>query len=411
MAETTRRRVVIVGGGFAGLAAARALQDGLDVTLVDRKPHFDFLPNVHEIVSGLKKPKTVRLPLDRMARDLGQGFLQDEVEAIDPQGRLVITPSRRIPYDALILAPGGRPASRGVPGVEAHAHIFHSAEDAARIEDRLQVLAGLPGRRDVTIVGGGFTGVEVLGEVLRKYRKKQRLHVRLVDSGRRLMRDWPKVLHRRVKKLAERHDVELLLETRVAQVDADQVTLTSGRSLPSHLTIWTGGASAPRFLERSGLPLGPSGWVDVDATLSSRHFADVFVAGDASAPPKSVPKQGAEALRQGGRAAKNVKRFFRGRPLKPFRVEKDPLLVTFGDLSSFMLLEDDTVIEGPALAAGREFMFQETMAALDDAAGRRSVRRLAKRMRVSEEELGWTRSFFPFVAAGQLAGIRVHPGD
>jgi NADH:quinone reductase (non-electrogenic) len=409
MTLAPRRRVVIVGGGFAGLAAARALQDGLDVTLVDRKPHFDFLPNVHEIVSGLKKPNTVRLPLDRMARDLGQGFVQAEVEAIDPQRRLVITSWRQIPYDALILAPGGRPATRGVPGVEAHAHIFHSAADAAGIEGRLQVLAGLPGRHDVTIVGGGFTGVEVLGEVLRKYRRKQRLNVRLIDSGRRLMRDWPKVLHRRVKKLAERHGVELLLETRVAQVEVDGVALTSGRSLPSHLTIWTGGASAPAFLEKAGLAVGPSGWVNVDGTLSSRQFPEVFVAGDAAEPPRRVPKQGAEALRQGGRAAKNVKRLFKGRPLKPFRVEKDPLLVTFGDLSSFMLLEDDTVIEGRALAAGREFMFQETMATLDDAAGQRSVRRIAKRMRVSERELGWTRSLSPFVAFDQLFGVRVHP--
>jgi len=200
---STKQRVVIVGGGFAGIGAARALPDGPEVTLIDRKPNFEFLPNIHEIVSGLKKPNTVGLSHERMARDLDQTFVQDEVTAIDPVQRTVITSSQRIPYDALVLAPGGCPAADGVAGAETHAHFFRSADDAERVRRRLDVLAGLPGGSHVTIVGGGFTGVEVLGEILRKYRKRRTLRVRLIDSGRRLMGDWPKVLHRRVKKIAD----------------------------------------------------------------------------------------------------------------------------------------------------------------------------------------------------------------
>jgi NADH dehydrogenase len=402
---------VIVGGGFAGVGAARALPDGPQVTLIDRKANFEFLPNIHEIVSGLKKPGTVGLSHERMARDLEQTFVQDEVTAIDSAQRIVITSSQRIRYDALILAPGGRPAADGVAGAEMHACFFRSADDAERIRRRLDVLAGLPGGSDVTIVGGGFTGVEVLGEILRKYRKRRRLRVRLIESGRRLMGDWPKVLHRRVKKIAERHDVELRLETRVAQVEGDHVTLTTGPSLPSHLTIWTAGARAPRFLESAGLAIGASGWADVDDRLASRRFPGVFVAGDAAQLPKRVRKQGAEALRLGERAAKNAKRFLAGRDLKPFRKDDLPLLVTFGDLSAFVLLEDDTVLEGQALAAGREFVFQESMATLDDVSGRRSLRRLAKRLRAGEEKLGWRRSLFPFNAIDQLLGLRIHFGS
>jgi NADH dehydrogenase len=402
---------VIVGGGFAGVGAARALPDGPQVTLIDRKANFEFLPNIHEIVSGLKKPGTVGLSHERMARDLEQTFVQDEVTAIDSAQRIVITSSQRIRYDALILAPGGRPAADGVAGAEMHACFFRSADDAERVRRRLDVLAGLPGGGDVSIVGGGFTGVEVLGEILRKYRKRRRLRVRLIESGRRLMGDWPKVLHRRVKKIAERHDVELRLETRVAQVEGDHVTLTTGPSLPSHLTIWTAGARAPRFLESAGLAIGASGWADVDDRLASRRFPGVFVAGDAAQLPKRVRKQGAEALRLGERAAKNAKRFLAGRDLKPFRKDDLPLLVTFGDLSAFVLLEDDTVLEGQALAAGREFVFQESMATLDDVSGRRSLRRLAKRLRAGEEKLGWRRSLFPFNAIDQLLGLRIHFGS
>jgi len=403
-----KQRIVIVGGGFAGIGAARALADGPQVTLIDRKPSFEFLPNIHEIVSGLKKPSTVGLSHERMARDLDQTFVRDEVTAIDPAQRTVVTSSQRIPYDALILAPGGCPAADGVAGAETHAHFFRSADDAERVRRRLDVLAALPGESHVAIVGGGFTGVEVLGEILREHRKRRTLRVRLIESDRRLMGDWPKVLHRRVKKIAERHGVELRLGTRVAQVEADHVILTTGQSLPSQLTIWTAGARGPRLLESAGLATGASGWADVDERLASRRFPEVFVAGDAAHLPTRVRKQGAEALRLGERAAKNAKRLLAGRELKKFRKDELPLLVTFGDLSAFVLLEDDTVLEGHALAAGREFVFQESMATLDDVSGPGSLRRLAKRLRAGEEELGWTRSLFPFEALDQLLGLRIH---
>jgi hypothetical protein len=82
--------------------------------------------------------------------------------------------------------------------------------------------------------------------------------------------------------------------------------------------------------------------------------------------------------------------------------------VTFGDLSAFVLFEDDTVLEGQALAAGREIVFQESMATLDDASGPRSLRRLAKRLRAGEEKLKWRRSLFPFEALDHLMGLRIH---
>ncbi|HEV7500517.1 MAG TPA: FAD-dependent oxidoreductase, partial [Vicinamibacteria bacterium] len=128
MRGAQEQRIVIVGGGFAGVGAARALDDRPGVTLIDRKPNFEFLPNIHEIVSGLKKPKRVGLSHERMARDLEQTFVRDEVTAIDPARRTVITASQRIPYDALILAPGGSPAADGVAGADIHARFFRSAE-------------------------------------------------------------------------------------------------------------------------------------------------------------------------------------------------------------------------------------------------------------------------------------------
>ena len=133
--EWPRPRVVILGGGFAGLAAARGLDaDRFDVTLVDRRPAFEFLPNIHELLSGVKSPELLRLPLDRALAGLGHRFVNDTVTGIDPVERTVRVERRRRPigYDALVVALGGVDATRGVAGVTDHAHPFKSVDDCAR---------------------------------------------------------------------------------------------------------------------------------------------------------------------------------------------------------------------------------------------------------------------------------------
>ena len=136
--------LLLLAGGFAGLAAATELRaDRFDVTLVDRRRAFEFLPNIHELLSRVKTPELLRLPLDRNVRRAGHTFVRDTVTKIDPVGRTVATQCRRkaIGYDALIVAFGGVDATRGVPGVFEHAFPFKSVEQCDRIGKRLARLA------------------------------------------------------------------------------------------------------------------------------------------------------------------------------------------------------------------------------------------------------------------------------
>ena len=130
-----RKRVIILGGGFAGLAAALELRpDRHDVMLIDRRRWFEFLPNIHELLSGVKTPELLRLPLDRNLRCAGHKFLRDTVTQIDPVERSVATRRRAtIGYDALIVALGGVNATRDVRGVVEHAYPFKSVEQCHRI--------------------------------------------------------------------------------------------------------------------------------------------------------------------------------------------------------------------------------------------------------------------------------------
>jgi NADH dehydrogenase len=401
-----RRRVVVVGGGFAGLAAAHALGDRHEVTRIDRRPAFEFLPNLHEIVSGRKTPGMVRLPQERLARQEGQRWLEDEVVALDLERRRVHTRgSGEVAWDALILAPGLESTAGRVPGAREHAVGMRTAADAARVRDALARLAATPGRSHVTIVGGGLTGIEVLGEVLREHRRTH-LRVRLVDGAARLGGGWPQALHRRVRKLARAHDVEVLLATRVAEVRPDAVALADGRTLASDLTVWTGSGALPAFVERAHLRRGPRGGLACDDALRCVGRPDVFVAGDLADAPSRPRRQATEALRMGRRAGKNALRQLAGASPKAFARRKGPALVTFGDLSAFLVLPDRTVVESEALSVGRELVFQRTMAQLDRGGGK-SAERAARRVVRSATELDWFSPEFPLELAARALDLRV----
>jgi len=361
---TDRKQVLILGGGFAGLAAALELRpDRYDVTLVDKNRWFEFLPNIHELLSGVKTPELLRLPLDRQLRRAGHKFVRDTVTSIDPDARTVSTQRRRRPigYDALIVTIGGVDATRGVDGVVEHALPFKSVAECARIGKRLARLGKRRKPGQVVIVGGGLEGVEALGEILRRHR--DRMGVTLVEARERLLPEAPPALDAHVRELCEPYDVEFVMEAPVRRIEPKQVVLRGGRTLHSDLTIWTGGPAPPALLAESGL--APRGaWAPVDMGLQSKGHPEVFVAGDAAELPTPLPRQGYHALDMGVCAARNAARLLSGRSISSFRPSGKPTLISFGDLTCFLVL-GERALAGPSLAAAKEAVYQLVMAQLD----------------------------------------------
>ena len=137
----TRKQVVIVGGGFAGLSALVALKGRHDAVLVDGTPDFEFTPHVPEIISGVKRPKELRLSRSKVADRLDQSFVEARAERVDLRARVVhVAGGRQLAYDALVLAPGGAVVGADVPGVAEHAFPAHRIEGAAAIALRLSTL-------------------------------------------------------------------------------------------------------------------------------------------------------------------------------------------------------------------------------------------------------------------------------
>ena len=382
-------KVVILGGGFAGLAAAARLDDDRhDVTLVDRGADFEYLPGLHELVSRCKKPGSLRLSRQRLVSRHGHRFRQAEVTAIDAERREVRTADGEVLlYDALIVALGSAASTHGVPGAAEHAMALRTIAEGVEIGARLKRLADDEGPAAVTIVGGGFTGVECLGEVLRRYRQRRRLTVRLIEPRSRLLAGQPRAVHRALRQVIDECDVELLLDEGVAELEPGRVRLASDGWLRSDLTVWTAGGGPPPLLADAGLA-PPGEWVPVRGTLQSRADGHVFVAGDDAELRRGVSKQSYHARAMGSRAAKNVARLLAGRELRKHSPPDERLLITFGYLAGFYV-DDDVVLEGAALCLAREALFQMGMAELDRSRRSGGRRRLLERLRDAARLRSW----------------------
>ena len=358
-----RPTVLILGGGFAGLACANALdRRRFSVRLVDARRAFEFLPNIHELVSGVKRPAALRIDLRKALTASGHRFVHAEVRAIDAEARAVELESGRIiDADYLVIALGAIDADYGVSGVAAHALGFKSVSECKTIHERLENLANT-GTGRVAIIGGGLEGIEALGEILRRYRGRFRT-ISLIEAREQLLPGTPGSVDEHLMRHCERFNVEVITGDAVARITPKTVVLSSRRRLRSDVTIWTGGPAPTPLLYRSGLAPA-NAWAPVSTALQHRDYDRVFVAGDAAAFPTPLRKQAYHALDMGVCVAANIERCEGRRRLRAFKASPKPTLVSFGDVDT-LLLSDRLRLAGPGLASGKEAVYAAVMAGLD----------------------------------------------
>jgi NADH dehydrogenase FAD-containing subunit len=362
---TDRKKVVIIGSNFAGLSCAMNLSSHYAVTVIDASASFEFLPNIHELLSGVKSASLLRLPRARILHRLGHQFVQDTVSGIDAEGGAVSTASgENFNFDACVVAVGGVNNTYGLPGVDNFALPFKTVDDCARIRERLEKLAVAGRGMSLVIVGGGLEGVEALGEILRAYRHIPGLTVHLVEGSDSLLPGGAEALGSEILRKCQPYPVTFHFGDRVKAVTKTRVRLASGKSLKSDLTLWTGGAAPAPLLYESGLATSADTWAAVEPSLQSQVFDNVFVIGDAAGLPTSVSKQAYHALEMGSHAAANVKRFLARTPLRPFKSGPEISLISLGDIDTYLVL-GQWVFAGPALAPAKELIFQANMARLD----------------------------------------------
>ncbi len=360
----SRSRIVIIGGNFAGLVAASRLSREHDVTVVDARADFEWTPNIHEMLSGVKNRAGVVLPRAQCVSRYGHTFLHDVVTQIDDDSSSVMTESGLVlPYDACLVAAGSQRTTFGIEGADRHALGLRLVDDAVRIASRLDKLAARQRRASIVIVGGGVSGMEALGEILRRRAYGDEFNIHVIEREPRILEQQPESLASDAALRFAPYPVTLHTDAAVRHVDSRSVTLESGEKLTADLCIWSAGMTLPGFLRDAGLNDADHEWLPVDGTLRSCYADNIFIAGDCADLPEPVRKQAYHAMAMGEVAGDNISRLLRNRPLRRFRPAPMPMLISFGDITTW-LVAGEYAVASPLLAAAKESVYQATMARL-----------------------------------------------
>lgn len=373
-----KKRVVIVGGGFAGLYAAMGLNKrlgyhpDLEITLVDKKNYFLFPPLLPSAAAGTIETRQVSYPFRRIFETTNIIFRKCAVSSIEPAKNIVngvlevnedpksgekLERSVAFEYDYLILAPGSITQTFGTKGAAQHAFFMRELSDAVALRNQVidlfekaAALSNVEEKRELlrfVIVGAGPTGIETATEIydlihhvlLKRYPEIETdtPEVCIVQSGEQVLPGWPKDIVQMTLRQLSKMNIKLFLKSRVAEVGANFVSLgKDGQPLYARTIVWCAGVKPSELLSKSGLPLHSSGRVPVKNDLTVETSPNVMVLGDAAylvdkKSNQALPPLGQVAFQQGSHAAKNIVRLLSSKDTKSFSYFNFGGLVSVGE--------------------------------------------------------------------------------
>jgi NADH dehydrogenase len=356
-------RVIVVGAGFAGLAAVAELdRAGAQVQLIDRNLYSTFQPLLYQVATGGLNPGDVAYPLRPLARKKTARFRLGELAGIDPAGRRVtLTDGTVLGYDYLVLGTGVAAAYYGITGAAEHTLALYTRRDAVALRDHIMArLERLdvegPGKTvSFTVVGGGATGVELAG-ALAELRAlddafpevdRADVHIRLVEMAPALLGPFHPRLQSYALAELRRRGVDVLLDTKISEITEDEVILADGDRLPSDVTVWAAGVTAPAEVTGWGLPQGRGGRIQVAPDLRVTGQDRIFATGDiALIEGQPLPQLAQPAIQTGRHAGKQIALLMAGRPARPFRYHDKGIMATIGRRSAVVELAHGTRIHG-----------------------------------------------------------------
>ena len=342
-------KVVILGGGFGGLAAARALHKAADVTVVDRHNYQTFLPLLYQVSTAGLAADHVAYPIRGALRKTPVKFRMGSPISIDHKNKEVkLDSSELLKFDHLIVALGSVTADFGIPGVSEftlgmksvaealniRAEIMRRFEDLCRFEDETKL--------SITVIGGGPTGVEMAGaiaELIRGPLKSDQaqaashISISLIEAGPRLLPPFAPSLSARTKKDLEKLGVKVLLNAAVQEVEHRKIKLKDGSTIASEITIWAAGVKGNDAIAQLNLPTTGTR-VAVEPTMQVKNYPYIWALGDIAA---SVDKNGNQlpmvapvAIQQGKFIAKQIARVSKSQKLASFKYLDKGSMATIG---------------------------------------------------------------------------------
>lgn len=350
--------VVIVGGGFGGLEAARRLnRSDLQVTLVDRQNYHLFQPLLYQVATAGLSPGDIASPIRNLvATDRNVEVRMGEVTGVDLATKRVKLTDGELAFDSLILAAGVRHSYFGKGEWEGDAPGLKTLDDALEIRRRVLLAFENAEREDdaakraawltFVVVGGGPTGVELAGAIselarftiAKDFRRfdPRTAKVVLVEAGARVLAAFDTGLSGKARSSLEKLHVDVRLQTRVLNVTSEGVQLPDG-FLPARTVLWAAGVEAPPLSKTLGVELDRSGRIKVQADLSIPGHPDVYAIGDLACftlpDGTTLPGLAPVALQQGKHVARSIEGALAGKPKQPFHYVDKGIMATVGRAS------------------------------------------------------------------------------
>ena len=342
-------KVVILGGGFGGLAAARAMSKTADVTVVDRHNFQTFLPLLYQVSTAGLAADHVAYPIRGALRKTNTKFRMASPISIDHKNKEVkLDSSEILKFDQLVVALGSVTADFGIPGVNEHtlgmktvhealairAEIMRRFEDLCRFEDNT--------RFSIAVVGGGPTGVEMAGaiaELIRGPLKSDQanaaahIDISLIEAGPRLLPPFAPSLSAKTKKDLEKLGVKVLLNTPVKAVEHRKIILNDNSSIPAEITVWAAGVKGSDAMAQLSLPI-LNNRLAVEPTMQVKNYPNIWALGDIAGAlgkdGRPLPMVAPVAIQQGKFIAKQIARVVENKPLKVFKYLDKGSMATIG---------------------------------------------------------------------------------
>ena len=349
MTVSNSKQIVVLGAGVAGIRAALDLEKKIDssisrIVLVDENDYHQYLYKIQEVCNKDYKEKDIIVPLSRLIKGKRIEFIKASVRTVDPERRVVETTNGEMTYDILVIALGSHVAYFGIEGLEENSLTLSSFEAAKEIRSRIQELfkeaesTGAPPK--IVVGGGGFTGVELAGEIADWYPllcsahdiERPQNYVSIVEMMPTILPGWNEDLVVKGQEVLEKIGVELVLDNAVSRVTEDRIELKSGRVLESDLFVWAGGVRGDPACGTAFEVKGRR--ITIDEHCRAEGHDDIYVAGDSACATNSegmpLPPTAHIAMVQGALVARNIVSSLRGEPMSPYVNKHIGEIVTLG---------------------------------------------------------------------------------
>lgn len=317
--------IVILGGGFAGVFAAKELKkldsEQFRVTLVDKNSYHLFIPSLYEVATAEEPRSNICIPFHEIFPH-GVRFIKGEAQKINKDAKEIeFNGGQVLKYDYLVIALGAESDYRNIPGLKENSIAFKSLEEAEKIRnivaEKYKEMTGQGKALMIALVGGGATGVELSTE-LSKYEEKLggNIEVSVFQGGSSLLKGVSPKVSEIAKDRLQKAGVNVHLNSRVKKVTDKFLELEDGRQHPYDVLIWTGGVRSSSVVLEDGFTLNSEKRIEVDEYLRVKGEENVFAAGDIA---DLAPRVAQVAHEQGTTAGKNLARLLKGQKMEPYK--------------------------------------------------------------------------------------------